>query len=52
MNLPDCPECDAANTLQRYGAEVQGMTWTNCTACAATVLVRILDSAIIRIGKR
>lgn len=51
MRLPDCPRCEAATTLEPYGAEVQGMRWAVCTCCATPVLVRLSDGAIVRVGK-
>lgn len=51
MTLPDCGACDAFQSLQPHGKEVQGHIWTFCTCCAKPQLVRLSDQKVIRVGK-
>lgn len=37
--LPDCPRCDARETLEKIRADHKGSVWAYCTVCSATVLL-------------
>lgn len=48
MTLPDCPSCDAANSLEKIRADDKGCVWTICTVCSKTALVK--DGRVIHKG--
>jgi hypothetical protein len=39
MDLPDCPRCDSANTLEKIRADTRGCIWALCTCCSHTMLI-------------
>lgn len=51
MPRPDCPACDARDTLQPVGAEVQRSQWHVCTCCATPVLIQLGTGTVLRVGK-
>ena len=38
-DLPDCPHCDAAQTLEVIRSDTAGRLWVVCSACAKTCLL-------------
>lgn len=42
LDTPDCPKCDARETLEPYGKpDTFGSQWHVCTCCSITCLVHI-----------
>lgn len=39
MTLPDCPNCDANQTLSAVRADRHGLRWCECSCCGLTALV-------------
>jgi transposase-like protein len=39
MSLPDCPSCDADQSLQVIRSDTNGLKWCLCSVCAKTVLL-------------
>ncbi len=37
--LPDCPRCDAANTLEVFRTNERGEKWAMCSCCSSLVLL-------------
>lgn len=48
---PDCPRCDAANTLKVTRADTHGLRWLYCDCCSATVLVD-KDGRVLHVSAR
>ncbi len=37
--LPDCPKCDAVQTLTVFRSDTRGLKWAHCSCCSAVVLL-------------
>ena len=46
--LPDCPHCDAANTLKAERSEPRGVRVCECSCCSAIVRVNV-GGAIVHV---
>lgn len=51
ITLPDCPKCDAVNTLKAFRSDVNGLKWTTCSCCSAIVLIDA-DNRIVHVAAK
>lgn len=49
MTLPDCPSCDAAQTLEAIRSDTRGAKWCLCSCCGKTCLVDA-NGVVVHLG--
>lgn len=48
-NVPDCPKCNAADTLKVHRSDTRGQRWCYCTCCSKPVLIDA-EGHILHVG--